>query len=308
MIELDNFLHEKMRSFGTETYRRFLCEEVIQNWSRLVDKTIAEKIVPVTIEHGVLFVNANSSAFKDQLKFFAEEIIDAINDAFKQEVPLIKEIRIAKGFQIANMPPKKNSPPAQIDTPTIELEQIILSDEEVERCEEQVKNFSDENFRQKVLQTALARARLQKFRLANGWHKCRNCDTLCPPEEIFCEVCRIKERKAMVDELFRIFYDEPWLNVRDARKILLERMPQMRSECSPDTIESARTSLIQKIAGSVRFGDEESPDVLKLVMLEKRLPPEKITPAIIRRALFDLQFNLSEQPKFQRHKVSGKQS
>ena len=105
----------------------------------------------------------------------------------------------------------------------------------------------------------------------------------------------------MVEELYKIFYDEPWTNTRDAQKILLERMPQMRGECLPEAVESARTTLIQKVAGKVRFGDEESPDVLKLVMLEKRLPPDKLTSAIIKRTLIDLQFNLSEQPKLLRY-------
>ncbi|MBO4779814.1 MAG: hypothetical protein J5497_04165, partial [Selenomonadaceae bacterium] len=73
------------------------------------------------------------------------------------------------------------------------------------------------------------------------------------------------------------------------------------SECSLEIVESARTSLIQRLAGNVQFGDEESAAVKKLVMLEKRLPPEKVTPAIIRRTLIDLQFNLSEQPKLQRY-------
>ena len=105
----------------------------------------------------------------------------------------------------------------------------------------------------------------------------------------------------MIAELFKILYDEPWLKTHEAQRILLERMPHMKSECQLDVIESARTSLIQKVAGRVQFGDEDSPDVLKLVMLEKRLPPDKLTPAIIRRTLIDLQFNLAEQPKIQRY-------
>ena len=301
MIDSDNFLHEKMRSFGATTYKKFLRGEVIHNWSKLVDATLVDKVRPVTIEHGILFVDVKSSALKDQLKFFAEEIVDAINDAFPQEPPLVKAIRIAKGFQIAAMPPEKISTSAQIDKPEVTLEQITLTDEEIQRCEAQSKKFSDETLRQTVLQTLLSQARVQKFRLANGWHKCRHCDKLCPPEEIFCEACRIKEREFMVEELFKIFYDKPWLKTHDAQKILFEKMPHMRTECSPDVIESARTSLIQKVAGSIHFGDEESSDVIKLVMLAKRLPPEKITPAIVRRTLIDLQFNLAEQPKLQRY-------
>ena len=289
MIEIDRVLHEQIRSYGAETYKKFLCSEVIQNWSKLVDESISSKVEPVTIEHGVLFVSVKSSSFKDQLKFFAEEIIDAINENFGQEEPFVKEIRPAKSFQLANITPKKN-PPAQVDEPKVE--DVTLTEEEIRRCTKAAENFTDENLRPIILNTLLSRAKLQKFRLSKGWHKCEKCDALCPPEEIFCEVCRIKERTTMVKKLFDIFYDTPWLKTHDAQKILLEQMPHMRTECTAVAVNSARTSLIQNLATRIRFGDEESPDVLKLVMLEKRLPPDKLTPQIIKRALSELQFNL----------------
>ena len=307
MNVIGNALHEKMRSQGAETYKKFLCSEIIHNWKKIVDESIAAQVRPVKIEHGVLFVNVENSSFKDQLKFCTEEILDTINDGFGQENQLVKEIRIVKGFQIAELTPEKIAP-AQDDKPEIAIEEIILTDEEIKRCEEKAKRFSDAKIRQSAYNTLLAHARAKKLQLANGWHKCEKCDTLCPPTEIFCEPCKIKSRNDMVEELYKIFYDEPWTNTRDAQKILLERMPQMRGECLPEAVESARTTLIQKVAGKVRFGDEDSPDVLKLVMLEKRLPPDKITPAIIKRTLIDLQFNLSEQPKLLRYaqKVSRK--
>ena len=299
MIDFDLTLHEEIRALGTAAYKKFLGSEVIHNWSKLVDDEIAAQVIPVTIEHGVLFVDAQSSAVKDQLKFFAEEIIDAINKNFGRGELLVKEIRIAKGFQIADkLKPQKVSEPAQVEE--VDLEQITLTEAEAKHCEEQAQRVSDDKLRQIVLMTLLTQTRLKKFRLANGWHKCAKCSVLCPPKEMFCEVCRIKERDAMTEELFRIFYDEPWLKTWDAQKILLERMPHMRRECLPDAVESARTSLIQRIANHVRYGDDSSPDALKLVMLAKRLPPDKLTPAIIKRALSDLQFNLAELPKFPR--------
>lgn len=293
-------LREKMRSLGVAAYKKFLCGEVIHDWDKLVDESISAQVRPVKIERGVLYVSVQNSAFKDQLKFFAEEIIDAINEHYGQEESLVKSIRIAKGFQIADMPPAETSL-TPVKKAEVALEDITLTAEEIARCESQAKNFSDDELRPTVLATLLSQTRVQKFRLANGWHKCAECETLCPPEEIFCEVCNIKARAAMVEELYRIFYDEPWLKTHEAQKILLERLPQMRGECPPDVIESARTSLIQKVAGSIRYGDEKSPDVLKLVMLEKRLPPEKLTPAIIRRTLVEMQFNLADNSLLYRY-------
>ena len=298
-MELEKYLREKMRALGAETYQRFLASELAYHWRELVDKDISDKMKPVKLERGILFVAIESSAYKDQLKFLEEEIIDAINEKFGENI--VSDICPASPLQIAEMPPDKTSRPA-IEKPKLTPEDMILSEEEIQRCQERAQKISNEKLRETILQTLLSQAKVQKFRLASGWHKCLKCDVLCPPEEIFCEVCKIKEREAMVNALFRIFYDEPYLKAWDAQKILLKQMPYMKSECNLAAIESARSSLIQKVASKVRYGDEESPDVIKLVALAKRLPPDKLTPAIISRALIDLQFNLSEQPKFKTRK------
>lgn len=300
MSDMKAFVRDKMRTFGAGTYKKFLGNELIHDWSKLVDESIAAQVRPVALEHGVLFVHVANSAFKDQLKFYAEEIIDALNEHFAEDEPLVKEIRIAYGFQVAELPPEENPPAAQ-KKPVAKPEDVTLTDEELARCHERAQKISDAKLRETVLQTLISQAKSQKFRLANGWHKCERCDALCKPEEIFCDTCKIKVRDEMTAELFKIFYDAPQIKPWDAQKILLERMPFMRRECSLDAVESARTSLIQKIAGRIRIGDESSPDVIKLVALEKRLSPEQITPAIIQRTLVDLQFNLTDQTRLRRY-------
>lgn len=305
-MQMRKFMREKMRTLGPEQYQKFVCQEIIHDWNKLVDECIAAKVKPVALEHAVLFVYVSNAAFKDQLKFFTEEIIDAINTAFNEDEPIVKEIRLAKAYQVADLPQEFRDESAQVNKSTLTLEQIELTDEEVKRCEEQASKISNENLRQTVKQTLISRARLQKFRLATGWHKCASCDVLCPPQENFCEVCRIKQHEAMVKEIYKILYDNPWLNYRDVQRLLLEEMPQMRNECSFDVIDSARASLIQKVAGAIRFGEEDTPDVRKLVMLEKRLPPDKLTPTIIRQTLLDLQFNLADQVLLLRYNARGK--
>lgn len=291
-MNLENYLREKMCSLGAESYQKFLAAEVIHYWREFVGEKISAKVKPVKLEGGILLVAVESSAYRDQLKFWSEEIIDAINE--KCGEPLVKEIRPAQGFQVVK---HVEPPPPEVGKPKLTPETMTLSPEEIRRCEERAQKVSDEKLRETVLQTLISHAKLQKFRLASGWHKCLKCDSLCEPTKILCPVCTIKEREAMVNALFKIFSEQPWLKAWEAQKILLEQMPHMKNECLLPTIESARSSLIQQAASKVRFGDETSPDVLKLVALKKRLPLEKLTPAIIHRALTDLRFNLAEQSK-----------
>ena len=285
MIEIDRVLHEQIRALGSAAYKKFLCGEVIKNWSRLVDEEIAVQVVPVAIERGVLFVRVDSSAFKDQLKFFKEEILSAINETFASDKPLVKNIRITGASMLDD---EKNFLPAPVDEP----KEIGLTEEEIKSCEAQAEKFP-EDLRPTILNALMAQVKGQKVLRANGWHKCANCSALCPPEEKICDVCKIKERDVMVKKLLALFRETPWLKSQDAQKILLKQMPHMRKECSLAAIDSARSSLIQSLARRVRFGDETSPDALKLVMLTKRLPPDKLTSAIIKRALSELRFNLA---------------
>ena len=291
-MNLENYLREKMRALGAEPHQKFLAAEVIHHWREFVGEKISAKVKPVKLERGVLLVAVESSAYKDQLKFWSEDIIDAINEKFGE--PLVKGIKPAQAFQVVK---PVELPPPEVDKPKLAPENMTLSAEEIRHCEERAQKVSDDKLRETVLQTLISHEKLQKFRLASGWHKCLKCNSLCEPKEILCPVCTVKERDAMVNALFKIFHAAPWLKAWEAQKILLEQMPYMKNECLLSTIESARTSLIQQVASKVRFGDETSPDVLKLVALKKRLPPDKLTPAIIRRALTDLRFNLTEQPK-----------
>ena len=87
-MELEKYLREKMRALGADTYQRFLASELAYHWRELVDKDISSKMTPVKIERGILFVAIESSAYKDQLKFWKEEIIDAINELFYLKIHL----------------------------------------------------------------------------------------------------------------------------------------------------------------------------------------------------------------------------
>ena len=305
MQRIEDVLQNRLRALGEDNYNRFLCNEIVAHWEKLVDKSICTQVFPVALEHGVLFVHSTNSAIKDQLKFFAEDILDAINSEFTDAERVVKEIRPAKPFQVAAFK-ERTSQPAPKKTVAVKLDDISLTDEETARCEMSVQKIADENLRAATLQTLLLRAKAQKFKLADGWHKCKTCDSLCAAGETFCEVCRLRELEKIRRKLFEIFYDTPWLTSEEAQKIFLDKFPNLRDRCPLDFVNSTRTSLIQLLAGRLTFdeADDGSGEILRLVMLERQLPPDKVTPAIIRRTLSELHFNFARPTRFPRYKFS----
>ena len=304
MKDIESVLHNSIRALGSEIYKRFLSDEIVSHWDTLVDKSISANVQPIVMENGVLFVHAKSSAVKDQLKFFAEDIIDAINDAFGNGGQAVKEIRPAKPYQVAIFKEKRRQIEMK-DKLAVKSDEIPLTDEEIARCEAAAQKIADEDLRAVTLQTLLSQARAKKFKLSNGWHKCKTCDSLCEATETFCEVCRIKDNEKVRRLLFEIFYDMPWLGSEDAQKVFAEKFPN-REQCPIDFVNSTRASLIQLIAGHLTLddADESSQEILRLVMLERQLPPDKVTPAIVRRTLSELHFNFADPIRFQRYKFS----
>lgn len=304
MKPIKDVLNEAFHSLSPKDYEKFLLNEIAAHWYKLVtDKDIVANARPIDLENGVLCVKVTSSSFKDQLKFHAEEIIDAINGYFGNEV--VNKILPAKEFQVAAFNERQRKPPVIRKPPAeVSLDGISLTNEETARCKVAVQKIADENLRAATLKTLLLRAKSQKFKLADGWHKCKTCDSLCAAGETFCEVCRLVESEKIRRKLFEIFYDTPWLSSEDVRKIFLDKFPNQ--QCPLDFVNSTRTSLIQLLAGRLTLdeADDGSKEILRLVMLERQLPPDKITPAIIRRTLSELHFNFAAPVRFPRHKFS----
>ncbi|UCE19048.1 MAG: DUF721 domain-containing protein [Gemmatimonadota bacterium] len=62
----------------------------LAQWSQIVGKKIAEKAKPIGIERGKLFVEVDSSAWRNELSFMKNEIKDKMNRAVGS--PVIKDI------------------------------------------------------------------------------------------------------------------------------------------------------------------------------------------------------------------------
>ena len=305
LTDIESALRKTIRSFGSDNYKKFLNNAIIDKWDTLVDKSISVVIRPVVLEHGVLYVKTNSAAANDQLKFFAEEIIDNINDTLGDGEQIVKEIRPAKAHQLAAFK-EKTPPPEESKTLAETIDEIPLSPEEIAACETSVEKISNAELRAVVLQTLFSQLKSNKFKISNGWHKCKTCDSLCAADETFCEVCRLKEHEKIKRKLFDIFYDAPWLSSEDVQKIFAEKFPNQSDRCPIDFVNSTRATLIQQLAGRLTLvdADEGSNEILRLVMLERQLPPDKVTPAIIRRTLSELHFNFADPIRFQRYKFS----
>lgn len=59
---------------------------VLSQWSQVVGERISEKAIPTGIERGKLFVQVESSSWRNELMFIKREIIDKLNQAVGAKV------------------------------------------------------------------------------------------------------------------------------------------------------------------------------------------------------------------------------
>lgn len=288
---IDVVLYKSLANVDAKLQKNLLREEIIKRWREIFD-VFADKIIFVKLDGDALVVDSADNSMKDLLKYNAQTFVDKINEKIGRGDVLISKIKFGRRFD-------KIAPPRKISAPmkTPAAVEVELTAEEIAECEAKAAVITNPIQRRIVLDSYVIRAKNRKSRLQRGWHKCKFCEILCPPNEILCDVCRIKERERLHQKIRRIFHDEPWAPFREVQERIMQEFPHLKADCTLEAIEAARMSLILQAAARVSYGDTESDAAKFLVMLARQLPLDKLTPAIINRTLNEFRFNLADVPK-----------
>ena len=276
--------------------RKLLQQEILNRWNEIF-KSLADKIFPVEIQGETLFVTSNDGAVLDMLKYSKADFIKLINEKISPDFQIISEIKSCRTFGTITQSVTKTK------TETIE-KQIELTPEEIAGCEKKVATVTNEVQRKILLETLLSHTKSQKRKLQNGWHKCKLCNLLCPPNESICSICEVKERGKLISEVRKIFIEKPETPFREIQQKIIEQFPYLKKECTLEKIESARMDLILQRAAKISYGDTTSDAVIFLVCLIRQLPREKLTDGIIKRTLKEFKFNFADLPPFNEYNFS----
>ena len=300
MSELENIgavLHKTLAETNPELRRKILQQEIFNRWHEIF-KPLADKFSPVEIKDQTLFVSSNDSSIKDMLKYGADDFVRLINDKISPELPIISKIKFSKNF---DAPPPLKKLSAKIKAVK---KSVALTPAEIENCKKKVASVKDETQRKILFETIISHEKSQKRKLQDGWHKCQFCNSLCPPNEIICPVCKVKERGRMSAEIRKIFCAAPETPFREIQQKIIRQFPHLQNECTLEKIESARMDLILQRAAKISYGDTTSDAVIFLVRLIRQLPREKLTEQIITRTLKEFKFNLADLPPLPKYEFS----
>lgn len=171
-------LKEAIKQLGIE--HKINQARAIVYWDEVVGKRIAAHAEPYLVRDGILFVSTSSSTWSQELSLIQPRLLQKLNQYLGE--PIVKQIR----FQSRGL--SKGKEPLSVEE-KIDLSEIKLTSEERAEIEKQVSQLSEESLREE-LRVVLARDRqLKKWRLAQGWQRCKGCGTLVPPKGEGCPSC-----------------------------------------------------------------------------------------------------------------------
>ena len=300
-----NIIHRNIAAIGEEFQKKLQRQAVFTYWREIIGEVYFRQVTPIKIANGVLTLYSSNSVIKDQLKYLAYDIIEAIKKKVGEGA--VEKIAFGKSFEqpdetIKNIvyAPKKNYFPPNPYELKGELKDITLTEKEFEECKKFSAKVKNPDNYDMALRAYVGVKKLRKLRLKNRWHKCKKCDALCPPSENLCKTCHVVESNKMRAEIRRCFFDIPWKKYSEVQKEVMEKFPYIKNECDLRTIDSERVSLIQQTASRINFGDMTSLDAKFLVMLKKQVSYEQLTEGLIKKTLYELRFDLASQPPLQK--------
>ena len=308
MSELENISNVMAKNISTygNKYKEKLRRYSIFHYWKEIAGPVAEDIFPIKIIDSRLILYSQTSAARDNFRYIAKDILDGANEIVGGGEKIFTDIDFAKNFDKPSSATKKffrKSENKKIAAKKIftSLADVKLNSSEISECKKNSAEFKKTEIKNLALKSFEILKKVSKLKIKSGWHKCKCCDSLCKPEEIICENCRISERNKMRRKIRRLFYKNPCIKFHDVLNQVKKNFSHISEEISLGVVSTERNFLIKSLAGKIFFDDFNSETLKTLVMIYKQLPREKLTDAVIKKSVKELRFNFlpAENKKFE---------
>lgn len=292
---MSEIIPSTLKDLGEKFYLQYLRNFVLFNWNDIVGELNAKKMEPLYIEFKILHVYCKDSSWQSNVYALKDKFIQMINEAVKEEV--VKDIV----FSRTSSRNKKRTEDGKIETLSEyeisrRIGSMVLTDEELKRIKESNKDIDNVDLREAIIKAAISRIKLEKYRLKTGWHKCKNCEVLCPAEDELCERCRRMKFEQFERRVITLFREVPFLSYAQIKNDIEKTMPEMIKECRPERVNSIKSKLIQYLCGSIDLTDLKA--VQTLVMLFKGARPQDVTKELINSTLYELRYDLPTKGRY----------
>lgn len=235
-------------------------QTIIIHWQDIVGADIAQQSRPTSAKQRVLFVAVKASVWSHHLSMMKEKILDKINLYIGQK--LLDDIKFYAGnFQnYTNLVEEEQSIAQKLRT-------VTLSDEQCMEVKSIAHAVSDGQLRYRLQRVMIKNKKRRELLRREGWHTCKSCSALCPPEQEHCTTCSLLYAGRRRDEIRLLLNDAPWLDYRELNTYL----PSSYQEFS-----RAKQELIQSLLYRIDVNKPETMELSTLAMLLYHKEPDRL--------------------------------
>lgn len=252
-------------TFGSEAFQFWLFQN---RWPSIIGKTLAQESYIGRREGRMLYIYVTNSVWMQELMMHRAEILRRI-----QQDPYgarFGELRIMMG-----VPRPKVEPSSTVDRLRKKYEETekVMTAPLSEGEERWVAAWTEAHIQKEEIRGPIARLmegaiRRRKGEIAAGWHPCRRCGALCPPENALCPPCQIQEERQRIHKIILILKEHPSFLYGNVRAL----MP-----CTYGEFADARDRLIHRYKENYYHGYGNEEETRKLLSLLIHKPYDEIS-------------------------------
>lgn len=247
----------RQKLFGNKGFQFYLFQK---RWKKIVGSLMAEESYITGCKGPLLFVRVTNSAFLQQLFMMKADILKELS---KDEIGrYFTDIKF-----LAGSPQKPYKPFTTLDpvNSAIEKEQKRYSQSLSEGEEAWIQNWVRSHVKKEAVRAPFAEMmeevlKIRKGELADGYHPCSICCSLCPPASPICPACQRKLARTKKNKVILILKENPHYTYQEVRATL---------PCEYSLYEEARDILIHRAKEKIfrkEAADEEKRKLLSLLL------------------------------------------
>lgn len=286
--KVETIIPKSIHELGPKMENLYRRHFVLWHWPEIVGQAIAQNVHPQCIEFKKLFLYTPDSSWRNEIRMMQPQILQKVNNYAGEA--LVKELVLTARPMREPVAPALLEGQEKVHHLGHTLQKINLPEAELQQVEERCRQVEDEDLNRCLRRLLQSHAKLTHLKKQQDWHKCSDCNALCPPGHDRCSVCAGRHKEEIRSRIRKILTEIPWARHREVN----EYVP-----CTPAMVNYQRAVMVQQLASKIRLEDVDTLEAKTLTMLYCCLPPEHITEDKVRRTLYRLRKDLQQPQEFQ---------
>lgn len=265
-----------------EIYEAYGKQRAVVVWENVCGKELGAFSKATNLRGDTLYVVVKDHIWANEMSMLELEYLEKYEKLLGQGV--VKKIFFQAKPQAFK---KKKGKKEETAEEEFSLEGIELDEEESEKIDNILKEIKDEETETLARDILTRAAKLERWLISHGGHKCHGCGVVIEPDISYCPICLRDLERKNIKVLFEALERKPWLSYEEAIKNI---MPL--SYGTYLALKSAKIAYIEgEIAGEMGKPKDEiainelKMSIITLGMLKSGTPPSRLTDYVLSSCL-----------------------